>query len=114
MTFAMNAGCSSTRKIAFAGQSVVHVAHNVFGGKACTNGAVPRNKNTSTPSTPKRITRSRPGASRPCGNVSNRNTTHGKISHVEMRPTVYGALCDDSPSAVSDHTKPIYSVAMPN
>ena len=32
----MNAGCSSRTKIAFAGQSVVHVAHNVFGGNACT------------------------------------------------------------------------------
>src|SRR3954464_15105580 len=99
----MNAGCCSRTKSAFAGQSVVHVAHNVFGGNACTNGAVPRKRRTSTPSTPKRTTRSSPGSIRPCGKASSRYTTHGKTSHVERRPIVYGTLYDDSPNAVNDH-----------
>jgi hypothetical protein len=37
----MKAGCASRTKSAFAGQSVVHMDHNVFGGNVATNGAVP-------------------------------------------------------------------------
>ena len=114
MTFVRNAGGRSPTNTALAGQSVVHVPHNVFGGNACTNGAVPKNSRTMTATTATKRPRSRPLSTRPSGNANSRWTTHGNVSQVDRRPIVYGTLSEDSVNAVNDHANPMATSAIPN
>jgi hypothetical protein len=72
MIFVSSAGCVSRTNTAFGGQSVVHVPHSVFGGKACTNGAVPENSTTNTTRVVTRMARSSPLSIRPSGKASSR------------------------------------------
>ena len=114
MTCVRTFGCEWRTNRAFAGQSAEQVDHNVFGGNACTNGAVPKNRNSQTAKKPTKSARSSPFSIRPCGKASSSHTTHGDISHVVRRPIVCGTLADDVVSAVSDHKNPMAKSATPN
>src|SRR3954452_512789 len=107
-------GCDWRTNSAFAGQSAEHVDHNVLGGNACTNGAVPKYRNSQTAKKPIKTARSSPFSIRPCGNASSSHTTHGDISHVVRRPIVNGTLASEVVSAVNDHRNPMPRSATPN
>src|SRR3954468_7573953 len=107
MTCVMTSGCECRTNSAFVGQSVEQVDHNVFPGNSCTNGAVPKYRNSQTAKKPTRTARSSPFSIRPCGKASSSHTTHGDISHVVRRPIVNGTLASEVVSAVNDHRNPM-------